>query len=280
MKQPFLRDDEFLADVRRAEAEGDELHLWWLGQSGFLLQWEGRYLLFDPYLSDSLTRKYAGSDKPHERITERVIDPARLDFVDVVTSTHNHTDHLDADTLKPLLHVNADLKLVIPEANRDFAAERLGIDRSLPLGLDDGQSVDVKGFRLSAVPAAHEELDRDEEGRHGTLGFVAEFGPWTVYHSGDTVLYDGMVEKLSNWSIDVALLPINGSDPARGVAGNLSGPEAARLARDIGTRIVIPCHFDMFEFNTVSPEAFVRECERIEQPFVVLQNGERWSGKK
>ena len=55
-----------------------------------------------PYLSDSLTAKYAGTDKPHVRMTERAIDPARLDFIDVVTSSHNHTDHLDHETLWPL----------------------------------------------------------------------------------------------------------------------------------------------------------------------------------
>ncbi len=73
--------------------------LWWLGQSGFLLQWQGIHVLLDPYLSDSLTKKYSQTDKPHVRMTELVIDPARLSFVDIVTSTHNHTDHLDAETL-------------------------------------------------------------------------------------------------------------------------------------------------------------------------------------
>ena len=44
-------DDAFLADVAAARAEREQLHLWWLGQSGFLVQWQGNHLLFDPYLS-------------------------------------------------------------------------------------------------------------------------------------------------------------------------------------------------------------------------------------
>ena len=52
-------DDEFLADVAAARAVPEQLHLWWLGQSGFLVQWQGRHLLLDPYLSDALTKKYA-----------------------------------------------------------------------------------------------------------------------------------------------------------------------------------------------------------------------------
>src|SRR5688500_14324723 len=104
------------------------LHVWWLGQSGFLVQWRGRHLLVDPYLSDSLTKKYAGTEKPHIRMTERVIAPQKLTFVDVVTSTHNHTDHLDAETLRPILSANSKAKLVIPEANRAFVVDRLKID--------------------------------------------------------------------------------------------------------------------------------------------------------
>ncbi|MGZ9225209.1 MAG: hypothetical protein ACXW4M_06595 [Anaerolineales bacterium] len=49
--------------------------------------------MIDPYLSDSLTKKYAGTNKPHVRMTERVIAPEWLDFVEVVTSSHIHTDH-------------------------------------------------------------------------------------------------------------------------------------------------------------------------------------------
>jgi len=84
-----------------------------------------------------------------------------------------------------------------------------------------------------------------------------------VHHSGDTVLYDGMADVLRRWTIDVALLPINGSAPERRVAGNLRGREAARLAKDIGAGRVIPCHYDMFEFNTASPEEFVAGCEAV-----------------
>ena len=103
MKKPALQDDQFLADVAAARRDASSLHVWWLGQSGFLLQWHGKHLLFDPYLSDSLTAKYANTDKPHVRMTERVISPHRLNFIDVVTSSHNHTDHLDAETLRPLM---------------------------------------------------------------------------------------------------------------------------------------------------------------------------------
>jgi L-ascorbate metabolism protein UlaG (beta-lactamase superfamily) len=263
--------------VARAREDRTQVHLWWLGQSGFLIQWQGRHLLLDPYLSDSLTKKYAGTDKPHVRMTERVVDPERLDFIDVVTSSHNHTDHLDAETLIPLLHRNPGVKLIVPEANRRFVAERLGIDEAFPIGLDDGVSASVAGFSLTGIPAAHEELDTDEQGKHRFLGYVVSFGRWTLYHSGDTVWYDGLVERLRKFSIDVALLPINGRAPERRVPGNLDGREAARLAFEAGIRLVIPCHYEMFAFNTATTDLFESEARKIGQPYKVLRAGERWS---
>jgi L-ascorbate metabolism protein UlaG (beta-lactamase superfamily) len=278
--KPLLQDDAFLADVEGARSERDHFQLWWLGQSGFLLHWNSRFLLFDPYLSDSLTRKYAATDKPHVRMTEQVIAPERLTFIDVVTSTHNHTDHLDPDTLIPLMRANPKLDLVIPEANRVFVADRLKIMVELPIGLDAGRHATVKGFEIHGVPAAHETIEQDAQGRCTFLGYVVQFGGWTVYHSGDTVRYPEMADILRQFPIDVALLPINGAAPERRVAGNLCGLEAAELARDIGARCVIPCHFEMFEFNSASPDEFAAAARRLQVPCSVLRAGERWSSRQ
>ena len=277
MITPLQSHDELLADIAGAATGEDTFHLWWMGQSGFLLKWGRKHFLFDPYLSDSLTKKYAETDKPHVRMTELCIDPARLDFIDVVTSSHNHTDHLDGETLIPLLGANPNLSVIVPWANNDFAAQRLGVAPERLLVCDAGECVDDKGFDVHGVPAAHENIDRDEEGRCHYLGYVVQFGSFTVYHSGDTVLYDGMVETLRRWPIDVAMLPINGRAPERRVAGNLWGCEAAQLAHDIGAQVVIPCHYDMFEFNTATPEEFVNTCESLGQGYRVLQCGERFT---
>lgn len=276
MIRPVQSHDALLADIRASDRRDGNFRLWWLGQSGFLLQWQGIHVLLDPYLSDSLTKKYRQTDKPHVRMTELVIDPARLSFIDIATSTHNHTDHLDAETLRPILEGTPSLKLVIPEANRAFVAERLNIDPAIPVGVDDESSIELSGIRFSGIASAHETVDRDERGLSRYLGYILEFGGWTIYHSGDTVRYDGMAEKLRPFRIDVALLPINGRARERRIPGNLFGREAAQLARDIGARQVIPCHFEMFEFNTASPDEFVHECQRLGQKFKVLRCGEQW----
>jgi L-ascorbate metabolism protein UlaG (beta-lactamase superfamily) len=280
MIRPLQSHDVLLADIQASDRRDGGFRLWWLGQSGFLLQWQGIHVLLDPYLSDSLTKKYSETDKPHVRMTELVIDPARLSFADVITSTHNHTDHLDAETLCPILATNPQVKLVVAEANRSFVADRLKIDAGVLTGLDDATSVEISGIRFSGVASAHETLERDEHGRARFLGYVLQFGDWTVYHSGDTLRYPGMSEKLHPFGVDVALLPINGRAPERRVAGNLSGSEAAQLAKDMEAKLVIPCHFEMFEFNTASPAEFVNECQKLNQPCRVLRCGEQWNSNR
>jgi L-ascorbate metabolism protein UlaG (beta-lactamase superfamily) len=276
MIKPVLQDDTFLEDVTLAKRSADRLHLWWLGQSGFLIQWQSHHLLIDPYLSDSLTKKYAGTNKPHVRMTERVIAPERLDFVDVVTSSHNHTDHLDGETLIPLWEANPNLVIVVPRGNIRFAAERLQVspESLTPIHVDD-KSIEIHPFRFHAIPAAHEALEQDEEGDHRYIGLIIQAGHWTIYHSGDCIPYDGLAERLRPWKIDLALLPINGRDPARGVAGNFTAEEAAQLGKHIKAGLVVPCHYEMFEFNTVSPQGFRTAAEEIAQKYRILKCGER-----
>jgi L-ascorbate metabolism protein UlaG (beta-lactamase superfamily) len=276
MIKPVSQNEAFLADVLSAST--DRLNLWWLGQSGYLVQWQRQHLLIDPYLSDSLTKKYANTDKPHVRMTERVTAPETLDFIEVVTSSHNHTDHLDGETLIPLLEANPALTVIVPAANIDFAANRLQIrpERLTPIHADDGP-VRVEPFTFHAIPSAHESLETDVNGDHKFVGYIVEVGGKVIYHSGDSCLYEGLEERLKQWHIDLALLPVNGSDPARGVAGNFTAEEAAQLGIEIGAGLVVPCHYEMFEFNTVSPKRFITVADAIGCPHQILKAGERLS---
>lgn len=275
MIEPIQSHDQLLADVAAHRSETDALHLWWLGQSGYLLQWQGQHLLIDPYLSNSLTKKYAATEKPHVRMTAIPVAPERLNFVDVVTSSHNHTDHLDAETLGPLLQVNPQLTIIASAANQEFVANRLQLAPDSVTPIAAGKAVTVGNFTFHAVPAAHQELEQDENGHYRCIGLVIQAGPWTIYHSGDTMWYDGLEEEVMRRPIDLAILPINGYDPARGVAGNLSGSEAAQIAKKISAGLVIPCHYDMFTFNTVTTDEFVNAATILQQPYQLLQCGER-----
>ena len=278
MIKAIKKNQELVAEMDTLLNDSTHYHLWWLGQSGYLLQWKGKRVLIDPYLSDSLTKKYATTDKPHIRMSELVMRPELLKGITIVTSSHNHTDHLDADTLKPVLKNNPGINFVIPEANRQFVAERVGCANNFPIGLSDGRQVTVDGFTFHGIPAAHNEIERDESGNSKYMGYIIQFEKHAIYHSGDTLWFSNMVDLLKPFDIDVALLPINGNRPERRVAGNLDCKEAAILGKEIGAKKVIPCHYDLFTFNTADVNVFITEAENIGQPYKVLSGGERFSG--
>tara|TARA_Y100000588_G_C14280182_1_gene936726 strand:- start:12054 stop:12905 length:852 start_codon:yes stop_codon:yes gene_type:complete len=278
MKPAYKKNQDLLSEIKNADESSEKFHLWWLGQSGFLIKWCQNYILLDPYLSDSLTDKYSLTDKPHIRITEQTLNPKDLDFVSIATSSHNHTDHLDDQTLLAINESSQGLRLILPKANVQFATERLGKDSGIELiGIKENESIKIGNFTINGIAAAHNQVERDEEGYPIYMGFIVQFGNWAVYHSGDTLWHDQLTDSLLNWSIDVAIVPINGNDPSRRVAGNLNGTEAATLSKAINAKIAIPHHFDMFEFNTASPNEFTKACESLKQTFCVLQNGQGWS---
>ncbi len=274
MKSPYQKDDDLLADIAQTREDG-ESKVWWLGQSGFLVVTPTATILFDPYLSDSLTKKYADTDKPHTRVTEQVIDPGKLTGIDIITTSHNHTDHLDADTLLPLFAANPQAKLVCPRANHAFIVDRLGKEHEGRLiDLNAGESVEIAGITIHGITAAHNTVDRDEAGNCKFMGFVAKIGDLSLYHSGDTLLHDGLAESLKAFAPEIAFLPINGNKPERRVAGNLNPQEAAELGKAIDAGLVIPHHFDMFAFNTADPAEFEAACEQVGQTYYTLGNGQ------
>lgn len=277
MISALQKDEVLLKDLESASDPNSEaLDIWWLGQSGFLIQSGGVRVLFDPYLSDSLTEKYKDTDKPHVRMTELCVKPEGLTGIDWITVSHVHTDHLDGATLRALAKSNPKARLVLPGPIREEAERRLeGIPLEL-IELVQGETLKEWGIEFFGVSAAHNEIELDAKGRCHCIGFGVRLNGFTVYHSGDTLWHESLVSELFELGkIDLMFLPINGNVPERRVAGNLNGTEAAALARAVGGRLVVPCHFEMFEFNTVSPAEFSQACERLGQPFQVMRCGER-----
>jgi L-ascorbate metabolism protein UlaG (beta-lactamase superfamily) len=280
MIRAIRKNNELVKDIVVNSTDDHNFYLWWLGQSGYLLQYKNQRILIDPYLSDSLTKKYTNTEKPHIRISELVISPEELPAINFITSSHNHTDHLDAETILPVLKKNKDCKLLIPEANRKFVCDRLHIEDTSPIGLDAGNTIRIGNISITAVPAAHNTIEKDENGQCKFLGYIFKLGNWCIYHSGDTLLYDGMSDLLKSHKPDIAILPINGNDPKRKVAGNLNSDEAVELAKSMGASIIIPCHYDLFEFNTADINYFIKAAIQKNQDYCVLDLGGKFSSSE
>lgn len=244
-----------LQDFFVEPAESHGVALWWLGQAGFALRHGEALLVVDPYLSDTLAEKYAGTTFPHVRAYPPPVLPGSITDVGAVLCTHGHTDHMDPGSLQPLCAASDPL-VVVPRAEVALAVQR-GVPRQRLVPVNAGESRELlDGVQLTVVPAAHEELTVDEDGCYRHLGYVLTIGGTTVYHSGDCVPFAGQADLLRPLGIDVALLPVNGRDAfraANGVPGNFHWHEALRLCEDAGIPTLVCHHWGLFDFNTIDP---------------------------
>jgi L-ascorbate metabolism protein UlaG (beta-lactamase superfamily) len=250
-----------LERLRRITVPQNAVALSWLGQAGFILRANGAIALLDPFLA------------PHDgRLYESGLAPGQAESVDVILCTHEHVDHFDAESAPAIAEASPRAVFVVPTPIVDMVTEA-GIPADRVTGLQPGETVEIAGLTVRAVPAMHGVTMEDAYGFGETLspglvrflGYVVDAAGVRLYHAGDTIHYEGMETLLGDLAIDVAMLPINGRDPereARGIVGNLSERESAWLAKEIGAGVVIPMHYDLFARNRGYPAHLVESVER------------------
>jgi L-ascorbate metabolism protein UlaG (beta-lactamase superfamily) len=232
--------------ARPAPASGVELT--WLGQSGFVLRAAGTTLLLDPYLSLGDDRRVAPPD-----------EASAFTGLDGVLITHEHMDHLDEGACPAIAAASPDARFAVPRPIAD-RLRTLGIAAGRVVAMQPGERASFGAASVTATAACHGvhvadayTLGRELSGGDVRfLGYIVAAGGVGVYHSGDTIGFDGLA--------DVALLPINGRTPereAQDLVGNLGPGEAADLAAAAGARVAVPTHYEMFAANTGDPLAFV-----------------------
>lgn len=250
-------------DIVTTRLPQDTIALWWLGQAGFVLRDTRTVVYLDPFLSDRPDRlippPFAAEAAP----------PA-----DLVLCTHEHLDHLDAPTLRALVQASPHARFVVPLPIVEQVTA-LGISAEQVVGVQPDEELALGGITLFPVPAMHGltsppavyDFGFVQHGHGGDnsdpyryLGYVIEMAGVRVYHAGDTVVYDGLIERLQRLNVDIALLPINGRSYFReklNIVGNLDEREAADLAAEAGVRLLVPIHYDMFAANQGRPAALV-----------------------
>jgi L-ascorbate 6-phosphate lactonase len=231
-----------------------------LGQAGFAVLSGDDLVLIDPFLRP----------RP-DRLVDPVVDPRRLLGVTVMFATHEHGDHLDLPTWAVIAETSPNARFVVPEPLVPLvAAARIPTERVS--GARIGTQVEIGHVRATPVPARHAvevedgySLGDQEHGAPRFVGYVVELDGVRLYHAGDTLADEAIVRAVGELHPDIALLPINGRDPERerrGVVGNMSPYEAARMARDLSVALAIPMHFDTIRGNVGRPDAFVRAMRR------------------
>lgn len=240
--------------LTKAPLEPRTLNVFWLGQAGFALRSDKRLVIVDAYLSDALAKKYRDSLFTHRRMMPPPLAVDAAVKADFLLASHAHSDHLDPGLLGDFMKANPDCRLVCPASARTAAMER-GAPKERIVAMEPGFRAQYDGVSIEAIASAHETVAHNDAGEHLFLGFVIEMAGLRLYHSGDCVPYEGLAAELAKRRIDVALLPVNGRDEFRtshGIAGNFTIHEAARLCLSAGIPFIVPHHFGMFDFNTVS----------------------------
>ncbi len=241
--------DALMREAMACRMRAGEGVFWWLGQHGFILKLGETTVLIDPFLSPLPGRRVAPLLKPEQAAGVRL-----------VLGSHDHADHIDRPAWPALAQASPAALFVAPAPVVPGLRAALGFDEARLRGLRDGDSLSHGGVTVSAIPAAHERLERDPaSGASIHLGFLLQGNGVTVYHAGDTCLYEGIHSQLRAHRPDAMLLPINGRDAARlrrGCIGNMTYQEAADLAGALEPALTVPAHFEMFAGNTENPALF------------------------
>ncbi len=208
----------------------------WLGQAGLLFEIDGRLIIIDPYLSNSV-------EKINPRNCRRLpIDKSFLKITPhVLAFTHNHLDHYDPQTVSHYLTDSSHLTVLAPysvwQEVRKFGGSHNYVMFNSGTVWTEGDIV----FR--AVYAEHSDKD--------AIGIIIGVDGKNYYITGDTLYNESIFSQLPS-DIEAVFLPING------VGNNMNVSDAKHFATKIGARVAVPIHFGLFDEMNGEEFAFSR----------------------
>lgn len=259
-----------------------QLMVWWLGQEGYIFKSKNITVCVDPYLSTYVEHITKGQLDESVRMTKAPVSADALDFLDLIVCTHDHIDHIDPVSIPVIAKASANAKFVVPKAAERKMLE-LGVGRERIYTLRGDDSIDIDNIKINAIPAKHEEFDFTEEYGYPYLSYIMNIDGFSILHAGDTIPYPGQRDKLGNFDIDMAFLPINGRCERRrqlGMQGNFTYNEAVELASILKPRITVPMHYDMFSVNTADIEDFKICADVAGIDYKILQCGSLYINRR
>ncbi len=200
----------------------------WMGQAGLYIEADGKKIMIDPYLSDSVA-------KINPKNTRRVpVDKAFLKIVpDIIVCTHDHLDHNDPETLSHYLS-SGDREITVLAPGTAWSSIR-GLGGPHNYVCFERHSEWTEGaIRLIAVHAEHSAPK--------AIGVVIEAEGKRLYITGDT-LYNTEIfaDVLPLGKLDAVFLPING------VGNNMNMADAARFCEKLQPTTAVPLHWGLFD---------------------------------
>lgn len=218
----------------------------WLGHSTFLIQHQGVTILTDPILSERASPvSFAGP----QRLVAMPVKLDDLPSVDYVVISHNHYDHLDADTIAAL---GNQAKYLVPLKIGELLQD-LGIAEQQIVELDWWESFSQTSMTATATPSQHWSgrglFDRNE-----TLwaAWYLDINGFTLWFGGDTGYNDKIFKQVGErWQgVDLGLIPIGAYAPRWFMKAHHVNPfEAVDIHNDIQARSSIGMHWGTFQLT-------------------------------
>lgn len=244
----------------------------WVGHSTFIIHDEEDIFLTDPHFSKRalIPKRHHPPGVPITAIPESAF----------VVVSHNHYDHLDANTVETL---PKSVTWFVPLGLKDWFHRR---GRQNVIELDWWQSARQGRWQVTCVPVQHWS-QRIEHPRDSTLwcGWVITSGERTYFFAGDTGYFHGFTEIGKRFGpIDVAILPIGAYEPRWFMRYSHMNPaEAYQAFLDLEARWMLPCHWGTFKLTDEPIDEPPRELRRVIEavggqldPIRVLAVGEQW----
>jgi L-ascorbate metabolism protein UlaG (beta-lactamase superfamily) len=171
---------------------------------------------------------------------------------DVVTISHDHFDHLSVEDLSKVVTSETS---VIASVNCEG---KVNVRAKEKVFLKPGEAVEVKGFKVKAVPAYNVNKFRApgqpfHPRSYNGLGYLLEAEGVRVYHAGDTDAIDEMGDM---GEVDVALLPVSGTYV-------MTADEAVQAVRLLKPKVAVPMHWGAIVGGRADAERFVAAASKI-----------------
>jgi L-ascorbate metabolism protein UlaG (beta-lactamase superfamily) len=205
---------------------------------------------------------FAGAYSPFHRRKIPTPPSHAFDQTRLILISHAHFDHLHPKTLDQF----ADGTVVLcpePSANH---VDDLGLEVQV---MKPGDVYHIPGGTVTAVPAHHPGGRLSLKARHDgrALGYVIETDESTVYYTGDTEYFAGLVEIGREFDPDIVILNVN---------GHLNSDDALLAIAALGMPKVIPSHYGAYAGSNArnSPEWHAELVEKLGSVIVPLAVGE------
>jgi L-ascorbate metabolism protein UlaG (beta-lactamase superfamily) len=221
------------------------LRVTWFGHSSSLVEMDGVRILLDPVWDPRAAPTTWAGPKRFFPPTLALEDLPRLDAVII---SHDHYDHLGAQTVKRLAAIQPEARWITP-LKVGAVLSGFGVDRKRITELDWMQRAAVGGVEIAALPARHFS-GRSLFNRFETLwASFALVGPkHRVYYGADSGEWPGFAEIGEAFGpFELTMLEIGASDPLW-IDIHMGPLGAVRSFQALGGHgLLMPIHWGLFD---------------------------------